>query len=219
MAAKKKTSKPPVDITKIKGVTASKKSKPATVGAVKPGGTKMPTANKGANKGAFAGSGTPLGTSLAGSKLSKGNVAKTLLTVAATPTKAAIAPASYGAKLLGKIAGRYGGAGVRGAADAAYGSATKGLDAVRPGGRLYTAGTVSGKQLASTKVMNPKQVSGATSGLVKRAENITDAAVRGGKSRVASQAQKDYNRISRVAREGLSLGAVQANKPKRNKKR
>jgi hypothetical protein len=222
MAAKKKTSsqpKPPVDITKIKGVTASKKPKSATVGPVKPGGTKMPTPNKGANKGAFAGSGTPLGTSLAGSKLSKGNVAKTLLNVAAVPTKAAFAPASYGAKLLGKIAGRYGGAGVRGAADATYTSATKGLDNIRPGGRLYTAGTVSGKQLASTKVMNPKQVSGATSGLVKRAENITDAAVRGGKNKVASTAQKDYNRISRVVREGLPLVSVQVNKPKRNKKR
>ena len=231
MAAKKKTSKPPVDITKIKGVTASKKPAGSAVGGkgyktpknAQPAysGPKVSTAKtpvKTAGKG-FAGSGTPAGTSLAGSKLSKGNVAKTLLNVAAVPTKAAFAPASYGAKLLGKIAGRYGGAGVRGAADATYTSATKGLDNIRPGGRLYTAGTVSGKQLASTKVMNPKQVSGATSGLVKRAENITDAAVRGGKNRVASQAQKDYNRISRVAREGLSLGAVQANKPKRNKKR
>ena len=222
MAAKKKTSsqpKPPVDITKIKGVTASKKPASAKVSAVKPGGKKVSTPNKGGDKGAFAGSGTPLGTSFAGSKLSKGNVAKTLLTVAAVPTKAAFAPASYGAKLLGKIAGRYGGAGVRGAADATYTSATKGLDNIRPGGRLYTAGTVSGKQLASTKVMNPSQVAGSTSGLVKRAENITSAAVRGGKNKVASQAQKDYNRISKVAREGLSLGAVQANKPKRNKKR
>ena len=234
MAAKKKTSsqpKPPVDITKIKGVTASKKPAGSAVGGkgyktpknAQPAysGPKVTTAKtpvKTAGRG-FAGSGTPLGTSLAGSKTSKGNVAKTSLTVAATPTKAAIAPASYGAKLLGKIAGRYGGAGVRGAADATYTSATKGLDNIRPGGRLYTAGTVSGKQLASTKVMNPKQVSGATSGLVKRAENITDAAVRGGKSRVASTAQKDYNRISRAVREGLSLGAVQANKPKRNKKR
>ena len=76
----KKTSKPPVDITKIKGVTSGTKSKPATVGPVKPGGTKMPTANKGADKGAFAGSGTPLGTSLAGSKLSKGNIASAAVT-------------------------------------------------------------------------------------------------------------------------------------------
>ena len=78
MAAKKKSvsqPKPPVDITKIKGVTASKKPASAKVGAVKPGGKKVTTANKGASKGAFAGSGTPLGTSLAGSKLSKGNIA------------------------------------------------------------------------------------------------------------------------------------------------
>jgi len=219
MASKKKNSKPPVDITKIKGVSASKKPASATVGPVKPGGKKVTTPNKGANKGAFAGSGTPLGTSFAGSKTSKGNVAKTLLTVAAVPTKAAIAPANYGLKILGKVAGRYGGAGVAGAADAVYGSATKGLDAVRPGGRLYTAGTVTGKQLASTKVMNPAQVAGSTSGLVKRAENITNAAVRGGKNRVASQAALDYSRISKATREGLSLGAIKANEPKRNKRK
>jgi hypothetical protein len=222
MASKKKNSvqpKPPVDITKIKGVTVNKKPASATVGPVKPGGKRVSTPNKGANKGAFAGSGTPLGTSLAGSNTSKSNIAKTLLTVAAVPTKAAIAPANYGAKILGKIAGRYGGAGVSGAADAAYGSATKGLDAVRPGGRLYTAGTVSGKQLASTKVMNPAQVAGSTSGLIKRAENITDAAVRGGKARVASQAQMDYTRINKAAREGLSLAAYKANEPKRNRRK
>ena len=83
MAAKKKSvsqPKPPVDITKIKGVTASKKPASAKVGAVKPGGKKVTTANKGASKGAFAGSGTPLGTSFAGSKLSKGNIAKTAAT-------------------------------------------------------------------------------------------------------------------------------------------
>ena len=158
-----------------------------------------------------------MSSGLAGSNLSKGNVAKTILTVAAVPTKAAIAPASYGAKLLGKIAGRYGGAGVRGAADATYTSATKGLSNIRPGGQLYMANTVTGKQLASTKVMSPRRVKGATSGLVKRAENITDAAVRGGRSKVASQAQKDYNHISKVAREGLPLAAVQANKSNKNK--
>ena len=219
MAAKKTTSKPPVDITKIKGVTASKKPTSATVGPVKPGGTKMPTPNKGANKGAFAGSGTPLGTSLAGSNTSKGNVAKTLLTVAAVPTKAAIAPANYGAKLLGKIAGRYGGAGVSGAADATYNSATKGLDAIRAGDRLYEANTVTGIQLASTKGMSASQVSGATKGLVTRAENITNAAVRGGNTRVASQAALDYGRINKISKEALSLAAVQANKPKRNRRK
>jgi hypothetical protein len=237
MAAKKRSSsKPPtpINLSNIKGVKVTNKPAGSAVGGkgskpyVAPKGsqpaysgpkvTGAKTPVKSAGKG-FAGSGTPAGTSLAGSNVSKGNVAKTLLTVAAVPTKAAIAPANYGAKLLGKVAGRYGGAGVSGAADATYASATKGLDNVRPGGRLYTAGTVSGKQLASTKVMNPAQVAGSTSGLVTRAENITNAAVRGGRSRVVSQAQMDYTRINKATREGLSLGAIKANEPKRNKRK
>ena len=95
MAAKKKNSsqpKPPVDITKIKGVAASKKPAGSAVGGKQyktpknaqpaysgPKVTAAKTPVKTAGKG-FAGSGTPLGTSLAGSKLSKGNVAKTATT-------------------------------------------------------------------------------------------------------------------------------------------
>ena len=234
MAAKKRSSsKPPtpINLSNIKGVTKTNKPAGSAVGGKGyktpknaqpaysgPKVTAAKTPVKTAGKG-FAGSGTPAGTSLAGSNVSKGNVAKTLLTVAGVPSKAAFAPANYGAKLLGKVAGRYGGAGVSGAADAAYTSATKGLDNIRPGARLYTAGTVTGPQLASTKFMNAKEVAGATSGLLKRAENITDAAVRGGKSRVASQVQVDYNRINKISKEALSLGAYKANEPKRNKRK
>ena len=234
MAAKKRSSsKPPtpIKLSNIKGVTKTNKPAGSAVGGKKyktpknaqpaysgPKVTGSKTPIKQSGKG-FANSGGTLSSGLAGSNLSKGNVAKTILTVAAVPTKAAIAPASYGAKLLGKAAGRYGGAGVRGAADATYTSATKGLSNIRPGGQLYMANTVTGKQLASTKVMSPRRVKGATSGLVKRAENITDAAVRGGRSEVASTAQKDYNRISRIAREGLPLAAVEANKSRKNKRR
>jgi len=51
--------------------------KQATVGNVKPGGTKMPTGNKGPDTGMFVGSGTPLNSSLGMSNLSKGNIAAT----------------------------------------------------------------------------------------------------------------------------------------------
>lgn len=222
MASKKKSSsqpKPPVDITKVKGVSASKKPASATVGPVKPGGKKVSTPNKGADRGAFAGSGTPLGTSLAGSKLSKANIANTLLTVAATPTPSSFAPANYGTKLFHKIVSRYGGAAVEGAADAVYNASTKGLDAIRPGGRLYEAGTVTGKQLASTKIMNAEQVAASTKGLVTRAENITNAAVRGGKGAIMAQSQADAVALSKAIREGSSLAAIKANTPKRNKKK
>jgi hypothetical protein len=222
MAAKKKSvsqPKPPVDITKVKGVTASKKPASATVSSVKPGGKKVSTPNKGADKGAFAGSSTPLGTSFAGSKLSKGNVAKTLVTAIATPTPSSFAPGNYAARLLHKIAGRYGGAAIEGAADAVHASTTKGLDAIRAGDRLYQANTITGSQLASTKGMSTAQVSSATKGLITRAGNIVDAGVRGGSEALTAQSQMDYVKLNKVAREALSLAAAKINSPKGHKKK
>ena len=71
----------------FKNVTVNAKPT-ATVGNVKPGGTKVSTPNTGVSKGMFAGSGTPLGTSIAGSNLSAKNVANTLLTAIAVGSAA-----------------------------------------------------------------------------------------------------------------------------------
>ena len=48
--------------------------KQSTVGNVKPGGTKMPTGNKGPDTGMFAGSGTPLNSSIGMTDTSRKNV-------------------------------------------------------------------------------------------------------------------------------------------------
>jgi hypothetical protein len=66
----------------FKNVTVNAKPT-ATVGNVKPGGTKVSTPNTGVSKGMFAGSGTPLGTSIAGSNLSAKNIVNTTLTAMA----------------------------------------------------------------------------------------------------------------------------------------
>jgi len=63
----------------------------ATVGNVKPGGTKVSNPSKGADTGIFAGSGTPLGTSLAGTKTN----ARSIIGAASIAT---------GAGSLGKLA-------------------------------------------------------------------------------------------------------------------
>jgi len=54
----------------------------ATVGNVKPGGTKMPTGNKGPDTGIFAGSGTPLNSSIGMQDTSRKNVTNVIKNLA-----------------------------------------------------------------------------------------------------------------------------------------
>jgi hypothetical protein len=56
--------------------------KQATVGNVKPGGTKMPTGNKGPDTGMFAGSGTPLNSSIGMTDTSRKNVTNVIKNLA-----------------------------------------------------------------------------------------------------------------------------------------
>ena len=67
----------------FKEVTVPSTSKPtATVGNVKPGGTKMPTPNKPADTGMFAGSGTPLNSSIGMTDTSRKNVTNVIKNLA-----------------------------------------------------------------------------------------------------------------------------------------
>ena len=134
---------------------------------------------KGADKGMFAGSSTPLGTSLAGSNLSKGNVANAALVGISLPAKAGSIPVIATGKVTSKLLGRYVAPAVEGAGNAAWTSATKGLGSIREGGRTYISNTVFGKTLASTQLASPAQTAARLTGLEANAARISTAAARG----------------------------------------
>jgi len=71
--------------------------KQATVGNVKPGGTKMPTGNKGPDTGMFAGSGTPLNSSIGMQDTSRKNVTNVIKNLAIQ---------EVGGAAIGKLVGK-----------------------------------------------------------------------------------------------------------------
>jgi hypothetical protein len=160
------------------GITGKTYKAPGTgkayVGPASGSGTPVKTAGKG-----FAGSGTPLGTSIAGSNLSKGNVAQTALLVTALPAKAGSVVAIGGGKVVSKVLGRYAVPAVQGAAQSTFTAATKGLEAIGGGGRIYKANTVFGPTLASTKIASAAQTAGRLTGLEANAARISTQAARG----------------------------------------
>jgi len=71
--------------------------KQSTVGNVKPGGTKMPTGNKGPDTGMFAGSGTPLNSSIGMTDTSRKNVTNVIKNLAIQ---------EVGGAAIGKLVGK-----------------------------------------------------------------------------------------------------------------
>jgi hypothetical protein len=180
----------------------------AYVGPASGSGTPVKTAGKG-----FAGSGTPLGSSIAGSNLSKGNVASAALLVTALPAKAGSVVAIGGGKIVSKVLGRYAVPSVQGAAQGAFTSATKGLEAISGGGRIYKANTVFGPTLASTKIASSAQTAGRLTGLEANAARIATDSARGAAAG-GINILKDIQTGKKIVKGAAALGGLYAIKKK-----
>ena len=194
------------------GITGKTYKAPGTskayVGPASGSGTPVKTAGKG-----FAGSGTPLGTSVAGTNLSKGNVTTAALLVTALPAKAGSAVAVAGGKVVGKLLGRYAVPAIEGAGNATWAAATKGLEAIGGGGRIYKANTVFGPTLASTKIASAAQTAGRLTGLEANAARISTQAARGAAAG-GINILKDIQTSKKVLKGAAALGGLYALKKK-----
>jgi hypothetical protein len=170
--------------------------------------SKVKTAGKG-----FAGSGTPLGSSIAGTNLSKGNVAQAALLVASLPAKAGSVPAILGGKVVAKVLGRYAVPAIEGAGNATWAAATKGLEAIGEGGKTYIANTVFGKTLASTQLASAAQTAGRLTGLEANAARISTQAARGAAAG-GINILKDIQTGKKVFKGAAALGGLYALKKK-----
>lgn len=197
----KKKSETPPNIQGVDWNSSLADFKQTTVSSVKPGGTKMPTPNKGADTGVFAGSSTPLGTSLAGSKLTKGNIAST--TVSAIMLGGGAGP-------LPGLASKVGGAintsaskmGVSAGVDYLGGALNKignklpavGGQIKQTAGTIYTQyGATPGKEaFIQMPVRTANQVAGTIKGMITKESNV---------------ATKIANYSAATAKEGIKTGA------------
>ena len=193
------------------GITGKTYKAPGT-GKAYVGPAKSPIKVKTAGKG-FAGSGTPLGTSIAGSNLSKGNVASAALLVTALPAKAGSVVAIGGGKVVSKVLGRYAVPAVQGAAQSTFTAATKGLEAIGGGGRIYKANTVFGPTLASTKIASAAQTAGRLTGLEANAARISTQAARGAAAGGVNIV-KDIQTGKKILKGAAALGGLYALKKK-----
>ena len=193
------------------GITGKTYKAPGT-GKAYVGPAKSPIKVKTAGKG-FAGSGTPLGTSIAGSNLSKGNVASAALLVTALPAKAGSVVAIGGGKVVSKVLGRYAVPAVQGAAQSTFTAATKGLEAIGGGGRIYKANTVFGPTLASTKIASSAQTAGRLTGLEANAARIATDAARGAAAG-GINILKDIQTGKKILKGAAALGGLYALKKK-----
>lgn len=197
---KKKTETPP-NIQGVDWNSSLADFKQATVSSVKPGGTKMPTPNKPADTGMFAGSSTPLGTSLAGSKLSKGNVANTTLSAIMLGGGAGPIPA-IASKVTGAVNSSASKLGVSAGVDYLGGAMNKiGSTLPAVGGQIkQTAGTIytqfgatPGKEaFIQMPIRTSNQVAGTIKGMITKESNV---------------ASKIANYSAATAKEGIKTGA------------
>jgi hypothetical protein len=197
----KKKSETPPNIQGVDWNSSLADFKQATVSNVKPGGTKMPTPNKGANTGMFAGSGTPLGTSIAGSKLSAGNIAST--TVSAIMLGGGPGPLpGMASKVGGAINTSASKMGVSAGVDYLGGAISKISSKVPAvGGQIkQTAGTIfteygatPGKEaFIQMPLRTSNQIAGTIKGMVTKESNV---------------ATKIANYSAITAKEGIKTGA------------
>jgi len=202
MAPKPKKSQPaPPNIQGVDWNSSLADFKQATVSTVKPGGTKMPTPNKPADTGMFAGSSTPLGTSLAGSKLSKGNIASTTVSAimlgggagpipgiaskvtSAVNTSASKLGVSAGVDYLGSAMSKIGNK------LPAIGGQTK-----QTAGTIYTQfGATPGKEaFIQMPMRTTEQIAGTIKGMITKESNV---------------ASKIANYSAESAKQGIKTGA------------
>lgn len=182
------------------GITGKTYKAPGTgkayVGPVSGSGTPVKTAGQG-----LAGSGTPLGTSIAGTNLSKGNVAKT---AAMAVTFGGIGPAAgLGSYVKSKVNNTAIGIGINAAEDY-MGNAIANLASKMPNvggniknlaGTVFTeAGSFPGKEtFIQTPVRTIEQMAGTLQGQITKAEN---------------QATKIAGYVASGAKTGIKTGAA-----------
>jgi hypothetical protein len=202
MAPKPKKSQPaPPSIQGVDWNSSLADFKQATVSSVKPGGTKMPTPNKPADTGMFAGSSTPLGTSLAGSKLSKGNIASTTVSAIMLGGGAGPIP-GIASKVTSAVNTKASSLGVSAGVDYLGGAMNKiGSTLPSVGGQIkQTAGTIysqfgatPGKEaFIQMPFRTPNQVAGTIKGMVTKESNV---------------ASKIANYSATTAKQGIKTGA------------
>jgi hypothetical protein len=145
-------------------------------------------------------------TSALGYKPTKSNIVNAALTVTALPGSGQVSKYVAG-KIAGKVAGPTG--------DATWTAASKGISAMKGGGRVYKASTPFGKTLGSTKIMNAGQKAASMTGLETRAANIANTAERaaaGAASRITKKIIRNATGGAKVT--GVGAAAV-ANKKKK----
>jgi hypothetical protein len=198
---KKKSEPTPPNIQGVDWNSSLADFKQAKVSSVKPGGTKMPTPNKGADTGMFAGSSTPLGTSLAGSKLSKGNVASTTVSAIMLGGGAGPLPglaSKVGAAVENKAASLGVSAGLNALENSMAKIATKmpaiGGQIKQTAGTIYTEfGATPGKEaFIKMPMRTTEQIAGTIKGMVTKESNV---------------ASKIANYSAATAKEGIKTGA------------
>jgi hypothetical protein len=219
MAAKKKSS----TSTTKDGKKITWGAKPAPTTAVTSRGKKATGLSKDPNKGkrfqstaktpvkkatsGFAGSGSPLGTSMGINPASKGQVVNAALALSLVPGKGRIASAA--GRAVGKVTSK-----------GTYAEAAKGLSTASRGGRLYSAGTVTGKQLASTAYRSKAQTAASAANLAKKAENISRVAGNTASTAVTRGIRQagQTARIVGAGAVGVGSSVKKRTKPKNNKR-
>ena len=142
-------------------------------------------------KSGFAGSGSSLGSSLGVSKITKGDVAKSV--VAATFLPGSGQATRYVAGKLGGIV-----------AKDTFAVASKGLEATGAGGKVKNVMTPFGKTLGSTRIGSPAQQAASMGGLIKRAENIAT----GSGQLIANRVVRGMNTAGSIVKTGATTAVV-----------
>jgi hypothetical protein len=200
------------------GITGKTYKTPGTSKAFV-GPPKSPIKVKTAGQG-FAGSGTPLGTSIAATKTKKSDVAKAAAAITLLPAAVGSAPAAIGGKIVGKLLSRYVVPAATGAARSTFAVASKGLEKIGVGGKVFEASTAIGgpRTLAATKLATPAQTAARTANLVKNATNTAEvagkAALRGGSNAML----RDIALGKRVVKDATALVVAKNSKSKPKKK-
>ena len=221
--SKPKTSDPkPVDYSSL-FVAGKQVVSSASIGV--PGKTYKPSGTgpayvgpklRGGDKGVFAGSSTPLGSSLAGTKTGARDVIGAALLVTSLPAAAGSVPAVVGGKIMQKALQRYVAPSVVGAMDKTFTAATKGLNTMRGGGRIYEANTVLGPMLASTKIASNAQTAARLSNLESNALRITEQAGIGA-FKGAANIVKDLKTGKKIVKGAAGLAGLAAIKNNKRK--
>ena len=197
----KKKSETPPNIQGVDWNSSLADFKQATVSTVKPGGTKMPTPNKPADTGMFAGSSTPLGTSIAGSKLSKGNIASTTVSAIMLGGGAGPLP-GLASKVGGAVNSSASKLGVSAGVDYLGGAMNKigsklpavGGQIKQTAGTIYTEfGSTPGKNaFIQMPLRSTEQIAGTIKGMITKESNV---------------ASKIANYSAESAKQGIKTGA------------